>query len=128
MKKRTIAYLILLLTLSQSCVIYQKTPVALSEAHDRGKVKVITNTDEKLMFKKIIQKDSIYYGLTPKRRKIDGKQGWVDITQQLNVDEVRAIYLKDQNRSNTATITITILITIPLTIIGFYIFALAISG
>ena len=117
---KSISLSLIALLLLQTCVVYQKTPVAISEAHDRGKVMVITNADEKLMFKKIIQKDSIYYGLTTKRGG--------DITQQLNVDEVMAIYLKDQNRSNRATIIVTVLITMSLTTLGLLLLAYALAG
>jgi hypothetical protein len=68
---KTITYILIVFILCQSCVVYQKTPVPLSESYDKGKVKVITNTDEKLKFKKIIQKDSIYYGVNNKKLKND---------------------------------------------------------
>ena len=125
--KKAISIVLLTTILLHSCVVYQKTPVPLSESYDKGKVKVITKTNKKLKFKKIIQKDSLYYGFNRKKLKNDyGEFEWVEITKKLNSDEVKAIYLKDQNGSTTATITFTILIAIPLAILGFYILAHAI--
>ena len=127
--KKPISIVLLATMLLQSCVVYQKTPISLSESYDKGNVKVITKTDKKLKFNKIIQKDSLYYGFNRKKQKIDDDiYEWVDITQQLKVDEIRAIYLKDQNRSTSATITFAILITIPLSILGFLIYVAANSG
>ena len=88
-----------------------------------GKVKVVNPTGEKFKFKKIIKKDSIYYGFNRKKLKNDsGIHEWVDITQQLNADGVKGIYLKDQANSTLATIGL-FLVVIPVgIIIGTFIF------
>ncbi len=120
--KKSISLSLIALLLLESCVVYQKIPIALSEAHDRGKVKVITNTDEKLKFKKIIIEDSVYYGFDRKKLKNEyGEFEWVDITRQLNVDVVEAIYLKDRKKSIVRTVFL-VLATPLVIILGTFLF------
>ena len=103
--KKPVSIVLLATMLLQSCVVYQKNPVPLSEALDKDKVKVITNTNEKLKFKKVIQKDSIYYGVNNKKLKNDyGAYEWTEITYQLMDSEIESIFLKDKSRSVWATV------------------------
>ena len=65
--KKLVPVALIILLFMQSCVVYQKTPVQLNEAHNKGKVKVVTVVGEILKFKNIVQKDSMYYGVNKKR-------------------------------------------------------------
>ena len=104
-----ISIILLATILLQSCVVYQKNSVPLSEACDEGKVKVISKTGEELKFKNIFQKDSNYYGLNQKKLKNNyGVYEWTDITIPLYADGVEAIYLKNKAKSIIGTISIVI--------------------
>ena len=97
MKKRTIAYLLLLLILSQSCVVYQKSSVSVDDAVNKGKVMVVNNEGKKIYLKNIIYEDGAYYGI------------W-DNNQMVPMDSTDSIdfYLKDikasQNRTGLAIV------------------------
>ena len=73
MKSQTTLYLLILLILFQSCVTYQKVPILLSEAHGRGKVKVISKSGEIKIFKNKIHTDT-YKNLTNKFNKLNSKK------------------------------------------------------
>ena len=92
MIKKTIPYLLLVLMFTQSCVVYQKTPVPIDQAYNKGKVKVVTTPGSKYVFKNIVLEDETYSG-------IEGKN-------KINIDtaQVAAIYLKDIKKSKTRTI------------------------
>jgi hypothetical protein len=68
--KRLSIYLILIaIILSQSCAVYQKTSVSLSEASfTQSRVKVINTSGDKISFKKIIAVDSLYYGIAGREK------------------------------------------------------------
>ena len=111
MKKRTIAYLFMLLMLSQSCVIYSKTSVSLESAYDQGPVKMITKLGNERYYKKIAFEDNTYYGVNNMQRK----------TAYLPLDstEISNIYLKDKDKSITRTVVLVLTgIPIILLIIG----------
>lgn len=83
-KKLSIYLALIALILSQSCAVYQKTPVSLSEASfAQSRVKVINISGEKISFKKIIAEDSVYYGIVG-REKI-----------RLTPAQINSIYLKE---------------------------------
>jgi hypothetical protein len=62
MKMKTGLYFLFAIILAQSCATYQKTPVALSEAYDRGKVKVIDKAGTH-KYDNIVNKEEVYYGV-----------------------------------------------------------------
>jgi hypothetical protein len=83
-KKLSIYFILIAMILSQSCAVYQKTPVSLSEASfAQSRVKVINTSGDKISFKKIIAEDSLYYGIAG-REKI-----------RLAPAQINAIYLKE---------------------------------
>ena len=115
--KKLISSFLLVIILLQSCVVYQKTSVSLEEAVDKGKVKLITKKGEKVKYKKIIQKDSIYYGFDLKKLKnVDGVFEWNEITYQLWDTEIESIHIKDKEKSTTRTIFL-VLGSIPVVLI-----------
>ena len=87
MKKRTIAYVLTLLILCQSCVAYQKTSVSLNEAQNQGWVKVKNSYGNRFEFKNIYIEDSVYYGL---HRPVDIR---------LDSGSISGIYLQDKKKS-----------------------------
>ena len=92
MKKQTIGYLLTLLILSQSCVVYQKTSVPLSEAHNQGRVKVTNTVGMNFDFLNIELRDGVYYGLHKK-----------SITRLYSA-QISSIYLQDKQKSKTQSI------------------------
>ncbi len=67
MKKPKISYCLILLMLLQSCVVYQKSSVSLSNAHNEGKVKVISQEGENYWFQKVYLKTAPTTGLSRKK-------------------------------------------------------------
>jgi hypothetical protein len=62
MSKKSAVFVLLAVMLQQSCVVYQKTPVALEDAYDRGRVKVIFTDGSKLKIKNLkLEADEVYY-------------------------------------------------------------------
>ena len=100
--KRQFAIFLLVNILLQSCVVYQKTSVPLESAVEKGKVKLITTTGNKLNFRKIEKVDSIYYGTLN------------SIKYHIPPDEVEAIYLIDKKKSKKIS-----LIIVSTVIVGF---------
>ena len=89
MKKRTIAYLLTVLILSQSCAVYQKTSVPLESAVDKGKVKVIGDKKTR-KYDNIILKGAMYYGVS----SIETHPGnIIEINQPIDTTTTSEIYL-----------------------------------
>ena len=93
--KKSISIFLLGTVLFQCCVVYQKTPVSLSDAANKGKVKVVTTNNKKLKFPNIEFENGIYKGTKIVRRKNDqGAYENFDKSKQLFQDSIYAIYLK----------------------------------
>ena len=111
--KKSVSLVLLATILLQSCVVYQKTPVPLSESYDKGNVKVITKTDKKLQFNKIIQKDSLHYGFNRKKLKNDyGEFEWVEYREYIDESMIESIYLKNGTKSGWATAGLLVGLTV----------------
>ena len=96
MKKKTFPYLLIALMLTQSCVVYQKTPVPIEQAYDKGKIKVVNTFGSKLFFKNMVIEGETYFAMQGQNKiKIDQAQ-------------VSAIYLKDIKKSKTRTLILII--------------------
>ena len=99
--------IIVLLSISvllKSCTIYQKMPVSIEEAQDKGKVKVVTHNGKKTHnFKSFELKDGVFYGYS---------MGKIEI----NPLQITGIYVKDNARSKKATKNL--LIWTPIVITG----------
>ena len=121
--KKIIPSLIFTLFLLQGCVVYQKTPVSVEDAVDKGKVKLITEQGQKIKYKKIIQRDSIYYGYDLKKLKnVDGEFEWTEITYRLMEIEIESVHIQDKKKSTNRTILLALGL-IP----GVYILVVAIN-
>lgn len=87
MKNNKIVIIILSVIILQSCTLYHNSSASLEEAVDKGKVKVIANYGQTFKFDKIVQKDSVYYGL--------GKND----TVQISSSDFSKIHLSDMRKS-----------------------------
>ena len=104
MKKKSISYFLLILIVTQSCVVYHKVPVSITEAHDKGKVLIIDSLKNKTKAENIEKVDDKYY--IPYRvwkKGEDSKNHWFEGKKQLNADNIK-IYLRDRNKSIVRTI------------------------
>ena len=94
--KKIISISLLTIFLLQSCVVYQKTPVPIEQAYDKGKIKVVNTLGSEFVFKSMALEGETYIGIDGKDRII------IDATQ------VSAIYLKDIKKSKMWTILLAI--------------------
>ena len=85
-RKLGIYPVLLAILLFQSCAVYQRAPVSLSEASlAQTRVKVINTSGDKISFRKIIAEDSLFYGMAGSKKII------------LSPAQINSIYLKDEN-------------------------------
>ncbi len=128
---KNLALLLIVIILSQGCVVYQPTAVPLSEAHDKGRVKVITNSGDEIRYKNIELEDGIFYVVHKERIKNDVKgYEWVEKRTILNSDTISSVYLKDYKKSKNKTVLL-VAVGIPgafLLYVGIFILVFAIAG
>ena len=97
MKNLTIALIIGFL--NQSCSVYQKTPVILSQAYDSGKGKVVYKNGEELRFDNINFIDSVYtIDVHDRVRNEEGVFEWLDYKEEIGQADIQAIYLKGKTK------------------------------
>ncbi len=95
--KKTISLFLLTLMLLQCCAVYQKTPVPLSEAQNRGKALIIDNKNKKIRVDKIYRINEQYYASYRVREKDkDGEYQRFGHTIQLEDDNVQVYLSKDE--------------------------------
>src|SRR5210317_1803123 len=98
--KKIISTFLIAAFIIQSCVVYQKVPVSLANAVEKGNAKVITTSGEELKFSDILNKnDSIYIGVINKNE-----------TLSLNEELIYRIYLKSETNSIFATTALLLLL------------------
>jgi hypothetical protein len=106
-KTKFVCVFLVFVILLQSCTVYKKAPVSISEASTTNhKVLIIKNDDTKLELKKIELVDGVYYGF------IDEDRGIVKIP--LNESTIKTIRIIDKSAS---TLLSTGIVVIPLAII-----------
>lgn len=106
-KSKFVCVFLVFVILLQSCTVYKKAPVSISEASATNhKVLIIKNDDTKLELKKIELVDGVYYGF------IDEDRGIVKIP--LNESTIKTIRIIDKSAS---TLLSTGIVVIPLAII-----------
>ena len=67
----SIALILSVLILLQGCTVYKSVPVSLEQAaNSETKVKVLTNSNEKLIFKRIGVENGSYYGVKKVKRNM----------------------------------------------------------
>ena len=109
----TITRFFLVLTLLQSCVAYQKTPVSLLQAEQSKKrVKMKNSADQTYKFKQIVLEEEQFYGLKKEKGEL--------VKIAINDSAATEIFLHSKSKSNWATIGV---IGVPL--IAFVIIAAA---
>ena len=112
--KKSISLLLLGMILLQSCSVYEKTSVSLDDAQNRGIVKVMPTYGQKVYFKNIELKDSVYYGIAMK-----DKNGISPLYQA----QISSIFIKDLKKSKRLTTIVAIVV--PVVIVGLLAWALA---
>ena len=106
-KTKFVCVFLVFVILLQSCAVYKKAPVSISEASATNHKVLIINTDDtKLELKKIELVDGVYYGF------IDEDRGIVKIP--LNESTIKTIRIIDKSAS---TLLSTGIVVIPLAII-----------
>ena len=91
MDKRALIVLLIAFIFLHSCVVYQKTPVPIDEAYERGSgVKIIGKLGDRTIFNGIYVKDSIYYGVKG------------DNLVRLDTAQISGIYLQDNKKTKKA--------------------------
>ena len=96
MKKRTIAYLLLLLILSQSCVVYEKASIPLPYAAlYESKAKIIKTNSAIIYVEDIVKVDSVYYMVYGQKRI------------PLKPSDVKAIYMREMNKYRRVSWSVT---------------------
>ena len=85
--KKSVSITLLAIILLQSCAVYNKRPVLINEAYDKGKVKVIFNSGESFKYNFISWKDNNYFGVKGKNQT------------RLDPNEIMSIHLKNINKS-----------------------------
>ena len=93
MKKQTIAQILLITILAQSCVAYKNTAISLDQAIDQGRVKVISKEGRKTRLQSISKENGNYYGVLPKE----------NVVFPLESTSLVAIYKYDQKKSRIQT-------------------------
>ena len=100
---RSFALLLSVLILLQGCTVYKSTTVSLDQAvQSESKVRVYTNTNEKLKFKRIGLENGSYYGV----EKINSSM----VRTPLDQDYINRINEKDKTLSTVLNIGIPIVI------------------
>ena len=100
MKKQTIAIVLLVTILLQSCVAYQNTSMSIDEAQNKGPVRVTSTQGDNIKFRNIQAKDGAYYGVNGNR-----------ITQ-IDPAQIISIHLKDFKKSKTQTAILATFLTV----------------
>lgn len=106
--------------LLQSCTVYHSTSTDISHAvQSQNKVKVKTNSKESYKFKKIIEKDNLYYGIAKANSNpvmnYSGKEKVELYSKNLNsypieLQNIKEIYTKNRELSTILSIGIPVVI------------------
>ena len=77
--QKSISVTLLVIILLQSCVVYRKPPVPISESISKGKVKMVKTNGDKVVLRGIVYENGTYWGLrqgysNEHRYKIDPTQ------------------------------------------------------
>ena len=109
--------LLVFVVIFQSCNIYYRSPIDLSQAAESGKKIRITTPEEKLVFKKITASETGYYGLVRKNNStfrklkemgIMGREKDRFYNFSLETLDIQEIQAKNYSTSTFATIGLTI--------------------
>lgn len=103
-KAKSVCLFLALVMMFQSCTIYKKTPISISQASQISKkVLVKTTTNSTLKLDRIEKKDSIYYGL----KTIRGNE------TRMALKETDIVSIRPYSKSQSTTATL-VLIVVPI--------------
>ena len=107
---KSIALILSILILFQGCTVYMSTPITLEQASKaEQKVKVITESKEKLIFKRIGVENDTYYGVKKRKGEI--------VRTPLDSKWVSEVKVKDKAMSTILTIALPVGIIVGIAII-----------
>lgn len=105
---KPIVYLLTLIILLQGCAIYHPIGVTLDQAvHEGKKVKLVTNQDKVIKFKRIESENEMYYGFTKVKKEL--------VRIPINAEQVKTI--KPKNNVGSVLVSIP-LIFVSVVILG----------
>lgn len=108
MEKKNIYYLLFVFIVFQSCSVYQKVPVPLSEACNKGKALIVDNQNKKIKSSKIERISGEYYATYKVSKKDkDGEYHWVEETIQIEEDKVKVYLSKDELTTSRIWVELT---------------------
>ena len=93
--KKSVSVTLLAIILLQSCVVYQKTPVSLEKAYERGNAKVILANNKTMEVKNIVKGDTLWYS---------HNIGNTYIKVPVKASDVISVYLKDDKKTKNTRI------------------------
>ncbi len=100
---RPIAWLMAMVMVIQSCTVYKSTSVSLEQAvQNNSKVRIITNSNQIFIYKKIVFDKGKYYGVERIKRK--------KIKIPINENLVNSINLKNETLSAVLSIGIPVVL------------------
>ena len=107
---KSVSILLLTIILLQSCVIYQKTPVSISESTNKGKVKIVRTNGKRVALKGMEYDflNGVYWGL----RKGYSK----DHRYKIDPTQVSEVYIIDKHTSKTTSIVVAVGVILAITI------------
>ncbi len=106
---KTIAFFLILLTLLQGCIAYEKTPVSLLQAEQSKKrVKLKTNSNRSYYFNQIVSENEQFYGLKKEKGEI----------VKISISDYNEAFLQNKSKSTWTTIGVIAVPTIIAVIIG----------
>ena len=115
---KSLAIIIAFSIILSSCSVYYKKEASLNEVYLSEKpVRLLTNENKKVFLKKIILKDSAYYGVYMHNGN--------EITFPLSKETYRSIRMKNRPVSTILTVT-TVVLTVG--IVGLFIAAVSIGN
>ncbi len=101
----SILALFIVVIMLQSCTVYKRVNIRLDQAvQNENKVKVSTETNEKLKFKKVVLEKGDYYGI----KIVKGKNERIPI----DIEQIKGIKEKDNFTSVLGTVGTVLLATI----------------
>ena len=107
--KKSVSIVLLATILLQSCVVYQKSPVSITQAHNKGKVLIIDSLNNKTKVNYINKVNESY--CIPLGEYKKGTDGKLEGMKQLDIDNIE-FYLRDSEASTLRTIGLVALIAL----------------
>ncbi len=104
LKYKSILYMLALLLIVQSCVVYKKTPVSLEQAKIANQKTLVTTVDKvKYKFNRILLIDGMYYGEIKKGNKYE-----MVLLNETDIKNIRPIDKTASTLGNIAIIVGTV--------------------